>query len=99
MGLPGHRRTSSHKRRRAAHFALKALSLTKCQKCQEVVEPHRACRNCGFYKGREVTNTKTRIERSLKKSNALKAAAKKSDSHEGHDHAHEKEEKKESPKS
>jgi len=75
------------------------MSLTKCQKCQEVVEPHRACRNCGFYKGREVTNTKKRIERSLKKTNALKAAAKK-DSHEGHDHKKEaKKEKEESPKS
>jgi len=97
MGLPGHRRTSSHKRRRASHFALKAASLTTCQKCKEVVEPHRACRNCGFYKGREVTDTKKRVARTLKKSAAAKAPA----GHEGHDHDHdhEEEEKKESPKS
>ncbi|MDD5251437.1 MAG: 50S ribosomal protein L32 [Patescibacteria group bacterium] len=54
MGLPGHRRTSSHKRRRAAHFALKKLNLTSCPKCQEQILPHRACPNCGTYAGRQV---------------------------------------------
>lgn len=29
MGLPGHRRTSSHKRRRASHFALGKPNLVK----------------------------------------------------------------------
>jgi len=29
MALPGHRRTSSHKRRRASHFALKKTNLIK----------------------------------------------------------------------
>jgi len=54
MGLPGHRRTSSHKHRRASHFALKKLSLAKCPKCQEPTLPHRACLNCGTYAGRQV---------------------------------------------
>ena len=35
MGLPGHRRTSSDKRRRASHFALDKRQLTKCPKCQK----------------------------------------------------------------
>jgi large subunit ribosomal protein L32 len=54
MGLPGHRRTSSHKRRRAAHFALKKLVLATCAKCKATVMPHRACMNCGTYAGRQV---------------------------------------------
>lgn len=54
MGLPGHRRTSSHKRRRAAHFALKKLVLAACPKCKEPMMPHRACPSCGTYAGRKV---------------------------------------------
>lgn len=54
MALPGHRRTSSHKRRRASHFALTPNALQHCPKCDKPVRPHRACPFCGFYKGREV---------------------------------------------
>jgi len=58
MGLPGHRRTSSHKRRRAAHFALTPAQLTKCPKCAKPVRPHTACAFCGTYQGRQVTKAK-----------------------------------------
>ena len=30
----------------------------KCPKCGEVVKPHRVCKNCGTYKGKEVMNQK-----------------------------------------
>ena len=58
MALPGHRRTSSHKRRRAAHFALSKTTLAACAKCKKPVLPHRACAFCGTYKGRQVLKTK-----------------------------------------
>ncbi|MBI2444630.1 MAG: 50S ribosomal protein L32 [Candidatus Magasanikbacteria bacterium] len=54
MGLPGHRRTSSHKHRRASHFALATANLTTCPKCHKPVRPHRACSFCGTYRGRQV---------------------------------------------
>lgn len=54
MGLPGHRRTSSDKRRRAAHFGLQSGAIAVCPKCQKPVRPHRACAACGTYKGRTV---------------------------------------------
>ena len=38
MGLPGHRRTSSHKRRRAAHFAIGKMNLAACAKCKKPVQ-------------------------------------------------------------
>jgi large subunit ribosomal protein L32 len=57
MGLPGHRRTSSHKRRRASHFALKASLFIICSNCGSPTQPHIACWNCGFYKGRQVLQT------------------------------------------
>jgi large subunit ribosomal protein L32 len=60
MGLPGHRRTSSDKRRRAAHFALEKVSLAHCSKCKKTVLPHHACGFCGTYDGKEVIKIKTK---------------------------------------
>jgi len=54
MGLPGHRRTSSDKRRRAAHFALTPAQLTTCAKCKKTIQPHHACGFCGEYRGRTI---------------------------------------------
>jgi large subunit ribosomal protein L32 len=67
MGLPGHRRTSSHKRRRAAHFALSETTYNLCPKCKKPVKPHRACDFCGTYKGREVIDVKRKTARVAKK--------------------------------
>lgn len=76
MGLPGHRRTSSHKRRRAAHFALKGVSTSVCSNCKVPVLPHRVCAACGWYKGRLVdTKAARRLARSTK------------NAHKGHVHA------------
>ena len=66
MGLPGHRRTSSHKHRRAAHFALKAATVGYCPKCQKPVRPHRACAFCGTYKGRQVIKVGKRTKKGKK---------------------------------
>lgn len=67
MGLPGHRRTSSHKRRRAAHFALTKAHLSKCSHCQATVRPHHTCMNCGYYRGRLVIKVKSKIKSGAKK--------------------------------
>lgn len=67
MGLPGHRRTSSHKRRRAAHFAMGKPSTATCAKCGETLLPHRACAKCGTYKGRQVLNVGKKIKKATKK--------------------------------
>ncbi len=54
MALPGHRRTSGDKRRRASHFALKKVQTTRCTQCKKPALPHHACRFCGTYAGRVV---------------------------------------------
>jgi large subunit ribosomal protein L32 len=79
MGLPGHRRTSSHKRRRASHFALKPKTLATCPKCQAPVLPHIACKECGTYAGRQVIELKNPLEKKAapKKDAAAKKATKK----------------------
>jgi ribosomal protein L32 len=51
MGLPGHRRTSSDKRRRASHFALKAASITIDSKTGTAHFPHHAAPGATEYRG------------------------------------------------
>lgn len=85
MALPGHRRTSSHKRRRASHFALEAGSIGRCPKCDKPIRPHRACPFCGFYKGRQVVKKGPATKKAVapaKKVPAKKAKAKKTTSKE-----------------
>jgi len=67
MAVPGHRRTSSDKRRRAAHFALKKRVFATCAKCKEPVLPHHACQNCGTYSGRKAVDTSRSLARAVKK--------------------------------
>ncbi len=66
MGLPGHRRTSSHKHRRAAHFALIPASISK-DKEGNVQLPHRVNPTTGMYKGRQVVDVAKRARRALKR--------------------------------
>ncbi|MDP3771397.1 MAG: 50S ribosomal protein L32 [bacterium] len=61
MALPGHRRTSSDKRRRAAHFALKKINLSACTACKKPVLPHHACAFCGTYGGKKVVEVKKSV--------------------------------------
>ena len=76
MALPGHRRTSSDRKRRAAHFALKKKNLAACSKCSQPILAHRACANCGTYKGRQVIDVSRQTSRNLSKTQAKAAAAK-----------------------
>lgn len=48
------RRTST----RRAHDHLVRPAFTECPNCHEMKQPHNACPHCGFYKGREVVDTK-----------------------------------------
>ena len=66
MPHPTQKRTKASARRRAAHFALKKPNLGKCPKCQKPILPHRACKACGYYKGREVIKIKTSLDKKKK---------------------------------
>jgi large subunit ribosomal protein L32 len=54
MAVPKRRTSVARKRKRRSHLALQALNLDRCPRCLEPKEPHRVCRVCGTYKGREV---------------------------------------------
>ena len=72
MALPGHRRTSSHKRRRAAHFALEKKTLATCPKCHEPILPHSACKSCGAYAGRQVVKLNSPVAKAAKPAKEVK---------------------------
>lgn len=77
MGLQGHRRTSSHKRRRASHFALKATSLSECSHCKKPVKTHHVCEACGYYKDRQVIKVKSKVLKKVTKAKKEAKAEKK----------------------
>ena len=52
--LPKQRSTSGRRDRRRAHDGLKAQNAVNCPNCGEIRLPHRVCKNCGHYQGREV---------------------------------------------
>ncbi len=52
MPNPKRRHSKSRTRKRRAHFKTATPSLSTCANCGEPKLQHRACPNCGFYKGR-----------------------------------------------
>ena len=52
--LPARRISKTAKRLRRTHLKKEAPTTDVCKNCGAVVVPHRACKKCGFYKGKEV---------------------------------------------
>lgn len=54
--MPNPKRRHSKRRTsmRRAHDALTPRALSECPNCNAKILPHRACPQCGVYKGREV---------------------------------------------
>ncbi|WP_368654719.1 50S ribosomal protein L32 [Ornithinibacillus sp. 4-3] len=56
MAVPKRRTSKKVKRQRRTHDKLSALNLIKCSNCGEATLPHRVCKACGHYDGKEVVN-------------------------------------------
>ncbi len=54
MPNPVKRHSKTRRNMRRAHDFLNAPPAAVCPQCNEPKLPHRACKNCGTYKGREV---------------------------------------------
>ena len=63
MPVPKQRHTSSRRDRGRSHQTLKVLGLTNCSKCGQPILPHRVCKNCGTYKGREVIDVLKKLNK------------------------------------
>lgn len=76
MGLPGHRRTSSHKRRRASHFALKSQNVAVDTQTQQEHLSHKAAPGATSYRGHaiHIKGKEHKVEKLLKKSKKAETA-------------------------
>jgi large subunit ribosomal protein L32 len=54
MAVPKKRKSHSRARTQRAHQALKPKLWIGCAQCREPVALHQVCRNCGYYRSREV---------------------------------------------
>lgn len=76
MALPGHRHTSSKKRRRRSHLALKKRTIFVCSNCKNPVLGHQICHNCGFYNGRQVVDVLAKLDKKERKKKEKELAKK-----------------------
>lgn len=58
MPNPKRKHSKARRDRRRTHDAIQPPAVSRCESCGEVKAPHRACRFCGEYKGREVVEGK-----------------------------------------
>jgi len=58
MAVPKHKVSKARSGHRKSQWKLKPLTLVACPQCHVLKLPHRACRECGTYDGRQVLNIK-----------------------------------------
>ncbi len=54
MAVPKRNHSNKRTAQRRAHWKIEAKNLAVCPKCGAKMLPHRACKNCGYYNGKEV---------------------------------------------
>lgn len=54
MAVPKKKMSRSRTRRRKAQWKVATPTVSKCPQCGAVHIPHRACKTCGTYNGREI---------------------------------------------
>ncbi|NLM40066.1 MAG: 50S ribosomal protein L32 [Firmicutes bacterium] len=54
MAVPKRRNSKARTNSRRSQWKIAAAATQVCPQCREPKLPHRACPNCGTYKGREV---------------------------------------------
>ena len=64
MALPKRRTSRSRRNKRRSHDALVLPQYSKCPQCQEPKLPHRVCRHCGYYNGKEIIKIETPSQKS-----------------------------------
>lgn len=70
--MPVPKRKTSKRRRdqRSANKHAVASSFMDCKNCSGISLPHQVCKNCGFYKGQKVLETK--LDRAIRRGEARK---------------------------
>ncbi len=55
---PKKRHSRARQGKRRAHIHLTVTKTQLCQNCGAIILPHIVCKNCGFYKGKQVLRNK-----------------------------------------
>ena len=58
MALPKRRQSKARGKKRRTHYKSNLISTVKCPQCNSTKLPHRACPNCGYYRGRPVVSSR-----------------------------------------
>ena len=48
--------STRRQRNKNANAGIKAPSIAQCKQCNAYIQGHRACSECGYYNGRQVTS-------------------------------------------
>ena len=56
MAVPKRKTSRAQRRKRKAANRYEGVQATYCTNCSAPVMPHRACKACGFYNGKQVLN-------------------------------------------
>ena len=56
MAVPKRKTSKARRDKRRANWKLRVPGMVECPQCHELKLPHRVCRECGYYKNREVLN-------------------------------------------
>ncbi len=63
MGVPKGKTSKANRRmNRAARCKIGDPALVECPQCHSLKQPHHACPECGYYKGRPVVEKKVAAE-------------------------------------
>ncbi|SHF21109.1 large subunit ribosomal protein L32 [Caldanaerobius fijiensis DSM 17918] len=52
--VPKRRISKSRRNKRRTHYKLEVPQFVECPQCHELMLPHRVCKSCGYYDGRNV---------------------------------------------
>lgn len=67
MAVPRHSHTRSKTGKHRMHLFIKTAVLSLCPKCKKSIRPHTACKNCGFYNGKEALNVLAKLTKKERK--------------------------------
>ncbi len=67
MAVPKQRHTKSKRNKSRMHKYVKQPFLTVCAKCGKSALPHTMCKNCGYYKGRQIVDVLRKLDKKEKK--------------------------------
>ncbi len=54
MAVPKRKTSKQRKHKRRTHYKLAVPGLVACSQCHSLKMPHRVCKECGYYDGKEV---------------------------------------------